>query len=362
MKKTRSSEESHESEDILLQLKNISYKYEKTPLLVDLNLHLADDEILCLLGESGSGKSTLLRIIAGLEKPDSGDVIWNGSSILRVPSYKRNFGLMFQDYALFPHRSVFENIAFGLKMNKVEKEKSDEIVRQLLVQVGMETFGDRNVTELSGGEQQRVALARALAPKPHLLMLDEPLGALDHALRLSLITELRHILGENGIPSIYVTHDQDEAFSIADRVSLLHDGQIIQNDTPEMIYAAPKSVWAARFLGLNNILPAIAVGEPQVTVRIGSVVHTMTVPTDYPLINGQKIWILFKDAEINEPTLEDYKIQAMVESCIFKGDYYEIQARITPDVLFSVKSVSLIEVGTNITLSYKTENLLVIFV
>ena len=341
----------------MLQLKDISYQYEKTPLLENLNLHLADHEILCLLGKSGSGKSTLLRIIAGLEKPDHGDIFWNGVSILNVPPFKRNFGLMFQDYALFPHLTVFENIAFGLEMNKVNSEKIPPIVEKLLKQVGMESFANRKVTELSGGEQQRVALARALAPQPHLLMLDEPLGALDHTLRVSLLAELRRILGENGIPSVYVTHDQDEAFSIADRIALLHDGVIIQTDTPENIFLKPKSVWVARFLGLNNLLPATGVTDSQILLKLNDRTIYLTIPLEYPLVEGQKIWLLFRDEKLQLTNDADFSIKGIIKESIFKGSNYETHVEITPGTVFSVINEKKFQAGTEIELFYSPEDL-----
>ncbi|HOG59687.1 MAG TPA: ABC transporter ATP-binding protein [Flexilinea sp.] len=346
----------------MLQLKDISYQYEKTPLLENLNLHLADHEILCLLGKSGSGKSTLLRIIAGLEKPDHGDIFWNGVSILNVPPFKRNFGLMFQDYALFPHLTVFENIAFGLEMNKVNSEKIPPIVEKLLKQVGMESFANRKVTELSGGEQQRVALARALAPQPHLLMLDEPLGALDHTLRVSLLAELRRILGENGIPSVYVTHDQDEAFSIADRIALLHDGVIVQTDTPENIFLKPKSVWVARFLGLNNLLPATGVTDSQILLKLNDRTIYLTIPLEYPLVEGQKIWILFRDEKLQLTNDADFSIKGIIKESIFKGSNYETHVEITPGTVFSVINEKKFQAGTEIELFYSPEDLLALLI
>ncbi|HQP45569.1 MAG TPA: ABC transporter ATP-binding protein [Flexilinea sp.] len=346
----------------MLQLKDISYQYEKTPLLENLNLHLADHEILCLLGKSGSGKSTLLRIIAGLEKPDHGDIFWNGVSILNVPPFKRNFGLMFQDYALFPHLTVFENIAFGLEMNKVNSEKIPPIVEKLLKQVGMESFANRKVTELSGGEQQRVALARALAPQPHLLMLDEPLGALDHTLRVSLLAELRRILGENGIPSVYVTHDQDEAFSIADRIALLHDGVIVQTDTPENIFLKPKSVWVARFLGLNNLLPAIGVTDSQILLKLNDRTIYLTIPLEYPLVEGQKIWVLFRDEKLQLTNDADFSIKGIIKESIFKGSNYETHVEITPGTVFSVINEKKFQAGTEIELFYSPEDLLALLI
>lgn len=346
----------------MLQLKDISYQYEKTPLLENLNLHLADHEILCLLGKSGSGKSTLLRIIAGLEKPDHGDIFWNGVSILNVPPFKRNFGLMFQDYALFPHLTVFENIAFGLEMNKVNSEKIPPIVEKLLKQVGMESFANRKVTELSGGEQQRVALARALAPQPHLLMLDEPLGALDHTLRVSLLAELRRILGENGIPSVYVTHDQDEAFSIADRIALLHDGVIVQTDTPENIFLKPKSVWVARFLGLNNLLPATGVTDSQILLKLNDRTIYLTIPLEYPLVEGQKIWILFRDEKLQLTNDADFSIKGIIKESIFKGSNYETHVEITPGTVFSIINEKKFQAGTEIELFYSPEDLLALLI
>jgi len=346
----------------MLQLKDISYQYEKTPLLENLNLHLEDHEILCLLGKSGSGKSTLLRIIAGLEKPDHGDIFWNGVSILNVPPFKRNFGLMFQDYALFPHLTVFENIAFGLEMNKVNSEKIPPIVEKLLKQVGMESFANRKVTELSGGEQQRVALARALAPQPHLLMLDEPLGALDHTLRVSLLAELRRILGENGIPSVYVTHDQDEAFSIADRIALLHDGVIVQTDTPENIFLRPKSVWVARFLGLNNLLPATGVTDSQILLKLNDRTIYLTIPLEYPLVEGQKIWVLFRDEKLQITNDADFSIKGIIKESIFKGSNYETHVEITPGTVFSVINEKKFQAGTEIELFYSPEDLLALLI
>jgi ABC-type Fe3+/spermidine/putrescine transport system ATPase subunit len=238
----------------MLEITNLHKTYEGQPLLKGISFSLAAGETICLLGASGSGKSTILRIIAGLEQADDGDVSWDGQNLTGVPTHQRNFGLMFQDYALFPHLDVFENVAFGLHMKKWPADEIKPRVDEVLQQVNLTDFAKRRVTELSGGEQQRVALARALAPRPRLLMLDEPLGALDRALRESLLDELRMILHHAGIPAIYVTHDQQEAFTIADRIILLRDGQIAQAGTPPEVFAKPANAWVARFLGLGNIV------------------------------------------------------------------------------------------------------------
>jgi len=261
---------------IMLNLQNIHKSYEGKPLLKGISLTVSEGETISLLGSSGSGKSTLLRIISGLESAETGDVYWNGESLAGVPSHERNFGLIFQDYALFPHLNVFENVAFGLKMAStaprsatakrrlsrmarflpfVSKSSDDAIqqrVAESLKQVHLTGFDSRRVTELSGGEQQRVALARALAPHPRLLMFDEPLGALDRRLREYLLVEIREILEKSGVPAIYVTHDQAEAFALADRVMLLNEGEIVQSGSPADVFAHPATAWVAEFLGVEH--------------------------------------------------------------------------------------------------------------
>jgi ABC-type Fe3+/spermidine/putrescine transport system ATPase subunit len=238
----------------MLEVKNVWKSYEGKPLLCDISLTVDAGETICLLGPSGSGKSTLLRIIAGLEALEHGRICWDGRDLTAVPTHKRNFGMVFQDYALFPHLTVAQNVAFGLKMQGLSSLMIDQRVTEALEQVNLSAFKRRRVTDLSGGEQQRVALARALAPQPRLLMLDEPLGALDRTLRDHLLNELRGILHMTGVPAIYVTHDQEEAFAIADRLLLLYDGKVIRSGSPSEVWSEPGSVWVARFLGLGNLV------------------------------------------------------------------------------------------------------------
>jgi spermidine/putrescine transport system ATP-binding protein len=246
---------------IMLEVLKLYKTYENQPLLKGISFSLAAGETLCLLGASGSGKSTILRIIAGLEEAESGEVRWEGTSLAGVPVHQRNFGLMFQDYALFPHLDVSANVAFGLEMQQWAKPDRERRVAEVLEQVKLTAFAQRRVTELSGGEQQRVALARALAPRPRLLMLDEPLGALDRAMREKLVEELRGILRQSGIPAIYVTHDQEEAFTLADQILLLHEGQVAQAGTPPEVFAKPANGWVASFLGLGNLLEGTVSAE-----------------------------------------------------------------------------------------------------
>jgi spermidine/putrescine transport system ATP-binding protein len=253
----------------MLELIDIHKTYEDQPLLIGISFAVEAGETVCLLGASGSGKSTLLRIIAGLEQPESGQVLWNGVDLASVPVHLRRFGLVFQDYALFPHLKVAENVAFGLRMQNLPQDEIKLRVTASLEQVNLGGFASRRVTDLSGGEQQRVALARALAPRPRLLMFDEPLGALDRALKDHLLEELRGILHNSEIPAIYVTHDQEEAFAIADRIVLLHDGQIAQAGTPAEVSARPVSGWVANFLGLGNVLEGKCLGNGRVETSLG---------------------------------------------------------------------------------------------
>jgi len=223
-----------------------------------VSLFVEAGEIVVLLGPSGCGKTTLLRLIAGLEQPDSGNIFWDGQDLAEIPIHLRGFGMVFQDYALFPHKNVSENVRFGLRMHDWTEADQERRLAEVLDLVGLTGFADRAVYDLSGGEQQRVALARSLAPAPQLLLLDEPLGALDRALRERLLGELRDILKKagnqrEGMTAIYVTHDQEEAFAIADRVVVMNEGLVEQVATPQALYHQPATAFVAHFLGMENI-------------------------------------------------------------------------------------------------------------
>jgi ABC-type Fe3+/spermidine/putrescine transport system ATPase subunit len=247
-----------------------------------VSLSVEPGAVVCLLGPSGCGKSTLLRVIAGLEHPDAGQVCFAGRPIDHVPAHLRGFGLMFQDYALFPHRDVAGNVAFGLRMQNLPRAQIEARVAEMLALVGLEGYERRRVYELSGGERQRVALARSLAPSPRLLMLDEPLGALDRGLRERLLDELRAILTRVGVTSIYVTHDQAEAFAIADWLVLMNAGQVVQQGPPEQVYRHPGSAFVARFMGHTNLVGGLLAeaGEKNAIVEtaLGRLVCADRVP------------------------------------------------------------------------------------
>ena len=234
-----------------LVIKNLNKKYDDGSLVLqDVNITLPQGTKLSVLGPSGSGKTTLLRLIAGLEKPDSGTVIFNGQPMNDCPVHKRNFGMMFQEFALFPHLNVFNNIAFGLKMKGMQKAEIEFCVQEVLLMTGLENFRTRSIDELSGGERQRVALARTLAPRPDLLMLDEPLSSLDRVLRKKLLRQLTDIISKLNITTIFVTHDHKEAFSAGNQVIIMNQGKIEQQGTPEQLIQTPDNQWVKDFLGV----------------------------------------------------------------------------------------------------------------
>jgi thiamine transport system ATP-binding protein len=243
----------------VLDIEKVGVTYGRVTAVRNVDLHLADGRVLALLGPSGCGKSTLLRAVAGLEPLSAGRITWDGADLAGVPVHRRRFGLMFQDGVLFPHRSVGGNVGYGLAGSVHGRTVIGARVAELLELVGLPGYADRPVGTLSGGEAQRVALARSLAPGPRLLLLDEPLAALDRALRERLLADLRRVLTTTGTTALFVTHDQGEAFAVADEVAVMNDGVIRQVGEPDAVWRAPADEWVARFLGYSSVLP----GEPR---------------------------------------------------------------------------------------------------
>jgi len=308
----------------MLSVVDIHKLYEGKSLLQGISFDVHKGETICLLGHSGSGKSTLLRIIAGIEQAELGNVFWDGINLSDIPIHKRNFGLMFQDYALFPHKNVFENVAFGLQMLNLPSSQVKDRVEKELSKVKMLSFANRRVAELSGGEQQRVALARALAPQPKLLMLDEPLGALDKTLRSQLLKEIRALLHETEIPAIYVTHDQEEAFTIGDQLALLNEGKITQFGSPKSIYQNPNNSWIARFFGLNNIIGGeiISINPIMVKTPVGEFLVTSQDNNRFSL--KQSVEILIRPNAIDSKNQSNNHLLGHVIDSVFLGQGFHV--------------------------------------
>jgi ABC-type Fe3+/spermidine/putrescine transport system ATPase subunit len=300
-----------------LEVVDVHKSFGDTHALRGVSFDVTQGEIVAVLGPSGCGKSTVLAVIAGLESPDRGEVRWQGERLGDTPTHRRGFGLMFQDFALFPHMDVVDNVAFGLRMTNTSPAQTQSRVREVLELVGLSEFGDRDVNTLSGGERQRVALARSLAPKPRLLMLDEPLGSLDRALRERLMFELRAILTRMEQTALYVTHDQEEAFAVADRVVLMNAGRVEQIGEPQALYRRPNSPFTARFLGLTNLLEGEGRqvdGRPILATAIGD------LPLDEP-VDGEVIALIHPDSVMlgkNGACL----LEGTVRERSFRGAFY----------------------------------------
>ncbi|MEU6878301.1 ABC transporter ATP-binding protein [Streptomyces sp. NPDC046712] len=302
----------------MLTLKGATVRFGERAVLDSVDLAVAEHEIVCVLGPSGSGKSTLLRAVAGLQGLDEGRVLLGGTDQAGMPAHRRGVGLMFQDHQLFPQRDVGGNVAFGLRMHGVGKAERDRRVAELLELVGLPGAGRRAVASLSGGEQQRVALARALAPRPRLLMLDEPLGQLDRGLRERLVIELRLLFGQLGTTVLAVTHDQGEAFALADRVVVMRDGRIAQSGTPLEVWQRPVSEFVARFLGFDNVVSGTVSGEAADTVW-----GKLPVPDGSPQGAG-KILVRPGGVRLGAP---DSGLTCTVEARTFRGTHVAVLLR-----------------------------------
>ena len=305
--------------NVIIDLKNISVSFDGEQILKNINLYIRDGEFITFLGPSGCGKTTTLRIIAGFLEPDGGDVIFDGKRINGVPPHKREVNTIFQRYALFPHLNVAENIAFGLKLKKMPKDKIDKKVEEMLSLVNLKGFGNRNINSLSGGQQQRVAIARALAVDPKVLLLDEPLGALDLKLRKDMQNELKKIQQSLGITFIYVTHDQEEALSMSDTIVVMDSGKIQQIGSPTDIYNEPKNAFVADFIGESNIVDGI-MKEDRIVEFSGHVFDCL----DSGFGKNEAVDVVVRPEDVDVVPVSEGMLTGKVTSVTFKGVHYEI--------------------------------------
>ena len=303
----------------LIELKGISKSFDDEPVLKSINLYIRDGEFVTLLGPSGCGKTTMLRIIGGFETADEGVVLFDGTDIGQVPAYKRPVNTVFQKYALFPHLNVYENIAFPLRLKKVDEDSIKARVTEMLRMVALVGFENKDVSTLSGGQQQRVAIARALISHPKVLLLDEPLGALDLKLRKDMQNELKNIQKAVGITFIYVTHDQEEALSMSDTIVVMAEGEIQQIGTPTDIYNEPKNAFVADFIGESNIVDGIMLADK--SVRMSG--HTFEC-LDGGFGKNEPVDVVVRPEDVDVVAPEKGMLTGCVTSVTFKGVHYEI--------------------------------------
>ncbi len=326
----------------LIELKGICKSFDGEPVLSDMNLYIRDKEFVTLLGPSGCGKTTTLRIIGGFETPDAGDLLFEGARINDVPAYKRPVNTVFQKYALFPHLNVHDNIAFALKRQHVPKETIDERVNEMLGMVALRGFGERNVASLSGGQQQRVAIARALINRPRVLLLDEPLGALDLKLRKDMQTELKKIQVATGITFIYVTHDQEEALSMSDTIVVMEGGVIQQIGTPTDIYNEPKNAFVADFIGESNIIDGVMLEDYRVSFD-GRTFDCL----DKGFSRNEPVDVVIRPEDVDVVPLDRGMLRGHVTQVTFKGVHYEVIVDVN-DFKWMIQTTDYVAEGADI--------------
>lgn len=335
----------------LIELKNLTKNFEDQQVLKGINLDIHENEFLTLLGPSGCGKTTTLRIIAGFEEPSSGEVIFNGKDISKVPPYKREVNTVFQKYALFPHMNVYDNIAFGLNIKKMDKTVIKEKVNKMLKLVGLEGYEKRDVTLLSGGQQQRVAIARALINEPKVLLLDEPLGALDAKMRKEMQGELKKIQKEVGITFVFVTHDQEEALSMSDTVVVMNDGEIQQIGSPIDIYNEPENRFVAGFIGESNIIEGIMVKDYLVQF---DGFRFECVDKGFP--DGEEVEVVLRPEDLDIVDPDQAQIRGIVRNITFKGVHWEIMIE-TETRTYMVHTTDYAKVGREVGLQFGPEDI-----
>lgn len=334
-----------------IELRNISKEYGEVRVLEDINLYIRQNEFLTLLGPSGCGKTTTLRIIGGFEEPTNGNVLFEGKDITNVPPYQRQINTVFQKYALFPHLDIYGNIAFGLRIKKLPKDEIDRKVKEMLRLVNLQGFENRTIDSLSGGQQQRIAIARALVNEPKVLLLDEPLGALDLKLRKDMQIELKNMQKRVGITFIYVTHDQEEALTMSDTIVVMDKGRIQQIGTPVDIYNEPKNAFVAEFIGESNIIDGIM--HEDYLVEISGKNFKCV---DKGFSKDENIEVVIRPEDIEIVPEEEGSLRGVVTSVTFKGVHYEMMVK-SNDFEWMIHSTIMKPVGAEIGMNVLPENI-----
>lgn len=335
----------------IVELKNISKSYEDNVVLDNFNLEIKKNEFLTLLGPSGCGKTTTLKIIGGFEFADEGKVIFEGKDISDIPPYERSVNTVFQKYALFPHMDVYENIAFGLKIKNVNKDEIDERVKEMLKLVALKGFEKRKIESLSGGQQQRVAIARALINEPKVLLLDEPLGALDLKLRQEMQIELKRIQQKLGITFIFVTHDQEEALTMSDTIIVMNKGKIQQMGSPVDIYNEPENAFVAKFIGESNVLDGVMLDDFR--VKFSGIEFECV---DKGFDKNEEIEVVVRPEDIKMVKPEEGMLKGKVISSVFKGVHYEMELE-ENGMIWLIQNTKNAEVGTEIGMDIYPEDI-----
>lgn len=340
------------TEEIIISFENVEKKYDKESILKNVSFELERGKFYTLLGPSGCGKSTILNLIAGFTFPTRGQIQIDGKETTNTPPNKRKVNTVFQDYALFPHLNVFDNVGFGLKMKKVAKKDSERKVNEALKLVRLEKFKNREITELSGGQRQRVAIARALVNEPDVLLLDEPLSALDLKLRTEMQYELRELQRRLGITFLFVTHDQEEALAMSDEIMVMKEGEIVQTGTPHDIYDEPINRYVADFIGESNIVR----GHMRKDYSVSFAGKTFSC-IDGGMKPDEKVDVVIRPEDLKLTAFEDGLIQLTVESQLFRGVHYEIVGRDGEDNRWVVHSTKKSQPGKQVGLNFEPEDI-----
>ena len=335
----------------IIELKNLCKSYDELTILDNFSLNIKKNEFLTLLGPSGCGKTTTLKIIAGFEYADDGKVLFEGEDINNMPPYQRPVNTVFQKYALFPHMNIYENIAFGLKIKKLPKEEIDRKVKEMLKLVALEGYENRKIDSLSGGQQQRIAIARALVNEPKVLLLDEPLGALDLKLRQEMQIELKRMQQKLGITFIFVTHDQEEALSMSDTIVVMNKGKIQQLGSPEEIYNEPKNSFVARFIGESNIFDGTMLDDFKVEFC-----EKVFDCVDKGFEKNENIEVVIRPEDIKMVNPNEGMVKGIVTSTVFKGVHYEILVK-ENDRTWILHNTKSAEVGSELGMDIYPEDI-----